>query len=87
MSDIFPSKEDLLNEINMLKLQNSELKQQIILQKENSNAILNAIPSAVVIVDATDRENKLALQAKILSNVNDAIIVIDENNRFIYINK
>ena len=84
MSDIFRSKEDLLNEINMLKLQNSDLKQQLILQKENSNAILDAMPSAVVTRKLY--ENKLALQAKILSNVNDAIIVADQNDNIVYIN-
>jgi PAS domain S-box-containing protein len=39
--------------------------------------------------DITDRkeyEGKLALQSKILSNVNDAIIVVDENDRIIYCN-
>ena len=82
MSDIFSSKEELLNEINMLKLQNSDLKQELILQKENSKAILDGR-------DINDRklyENKLALQSKILSNVNDAIIVVDENDNIVYIN-
>ena len=82
MSDIFSSKEELLNEINMLKLQNSDLKQQVILQKENSNAILDAMPSAVVTRKLY--ENKLDLQSKILSNVNDAIIVADQNDNIVY---
>jgi PAS domain S-box-containing protein len=51
----------------------------------------NGQPIAIVgvsrdITNQMEYEEKLALQAKILSNVNDAIIVVDENDRIIYCN-
>jgi PAS domain S-box-containing protein len=39
------------------------------------------------ITDQKEYEQKLNLQAKILSNVKDAVIVVDENDRIIYCNK
>ncbi len=39
------------------------------------------------ITDQKENENKLAFQAKILSNVKDSITVLDENNKIIYCNK
>jgi PAS domain S-box-containing protein len=52
----------------------------------------NGQPLAIVGIsrDITDKkkyENELAIKAKILSNVNDAIFVADENDRITYCNK
>jgi PAS domain S-box-containing protein len=52
----------------------------------------NGQPVAIVgisreITDQKEYENKIELQAKILSNVKDAIIVVDENGMITYCNK
>ncbi len=78
MSNIISSKEKLINEIIMLKMQNDSLKQELIVYKENNKikdkykidltylkTILEAMPSAVVIIDAEEQKfsylNKRAL--------------------------
>jgi len=69
MDDLNRSKEELINEINMLEIENDSLRQELNLYKENNKikekyevdctqigGILDAIPSAVVIIDAKERK-------------------------------
>lgn len=69
MNEINGSKEELINEINILKIQNANLKKELNFYKENNKikekykiditcleSILDAMPSAVVIINAEDEK-------------------------------
>lgn len=77
MDDLNRSEDELINKINMLEIENDSLRQELNLYKENNKikeknkidythmeAILDAIPSAVVIIDADGKFLYLNKRAK-----------------------
>ena len=65
MTEIIRSKEELINEINILRMQNTELKQELALYKDNNKSeekyrfLYNSIDEGFAIVDVIfDKENK-----------------------------
>ena len=77
----------------MLKMQITELKQELAFYKgdnktkEKSKIDISDTGISRDITAQKEYEEKLAYQAKILSNVKDAIIVVDENNIIKYCNR
>lgn len=92
MDDLNRSENELINKINMLEIENDSLRQELNLYKENNKikeknkidythmeAILDAIPSAVVIIDADGKFLYLNKRAKDLYGINFLGFDLDSN--------
>lgn len=86
MSDIIHSKEwlikeELINEINTLKMQNAILKQQLDFYKQNNKE------KSQLKIENEEQEKRLLNQSNLLDSVHDVIIALDKNNNISYCNK
>ncbi len=83
MDDLNRSEDELINEINTLKIQNAELKQELDFYKKDNKikkkyevdytqieGILDAMPSAVVIIDTDGKFSYLNKRALKLYGIN-----------------